>query len=299
MKKIIWLFVMWLGWSAPALAKLNAFACEPEWAALLNELGGAQLRVFTATTALQDPHRIQARPSLIAQARSADLVACTGADLEAGWLPMLLQRAANPKVLPGKPGYFEAAAQVELRDRPATLDRAQGDLHAAGNPHINTDPRLILKVAQALSARLQALDGAHQDEYQRRLADFSARWQAAMDRWQQQAAPLKGVAVVTQHQGWGYLLDWLGMREAATLEPKPGIEPSGAYLAQLLDGLKQQPARMILHAAYQNDRSSQWLSQRAKLPVVALPYTVGGNVRSGDLFALFDDTVNRLLEAAR
>ncbi len=299
MKRLIWLFVMWLGLSTPALAALQAFACEPEWAALLNELGGAQVSVFTATTAQQDPHRIQARPSLIAQARSADLVVCTGAELEAGWLLMLLQRAANPKILPGQPGYFEAAAQVELRDRPATLDRAQGDLHAAGNPHINTDPRHILKVAQALSARLQALDAAHQDAYRQQLADFNARWQAAITRWEQQAAPLKGVAVVTQHQGWGYLLDWLGMREVATLEPKPGIEPSGAYLAQLLAGLKQQPARLILHAAYQSDRSAQWLGQRAKIPVVALPYTVGGNAQSGDLFAVFDDTVNRLLEAAR
>ncbi|MEW5757290.1 MAG: zinc ABC transporter substrate-binding protein [Pseudomonadota bacterium] len=299
MKRIVMLFAIWLGLSAPAMAKLDVFACEPEWAALLHELGGVQLQVFTATTALQDPHRIQARPSLIAQVRNAELLVCTGADLEAGWLPMLLQRAANPKVLPGKPGYFEAAAHVELRDRPATLDRAQGDLHAAGNPHINTDPRLILKVAQALSARLQELDAAHRNEYQQRLSDFSTRWQAAMDRWQQQVAPLRGVAVVTQHQGWVYLLDWLGMHEVAVLEPKPGIEPSGAHLAQLLVGLKQRPARMILHAAYQNDRSAQWLSQRAKIPVVALPYTVGANEQSGDLFDLFDDTVNRLLEAAR
>src|SRR5690349_1911790 len=144
--------------AAPAQAALRVFACEPEWGALVQELGGSLVDVSVATTALQDPHQIQAKPSLIARARNADLVVCTGAELEIGWLPVLLQQSGNAKVQPGQPGNFAAADHVRKLDVPARLDRAQGDVHAAGNPHIQTDPRNIALVAAALGARLQQLD---------------------------------------------------------------------------------------------------------------------------------------------
>src|SRR5215472_4907202 len=125
--------------AGPVRAELNVFACEPEWAALASEIGGDKVSVFTATTAKQDPHQVQARPALIAQLRSADLVVCTGAELEIGWMPVLLRQAANGRVQPGSPGYFEAAQHVRLLDLPTRLDRAEGDIHPSGNPHIQTD----------------------------------------------------------------------------------------------------------------------------------------------------------------
>ena len=124
-----------------AHATLKVFACEPEWDALARELGGDQVEVYAATTAQQDPHRVQARPSLIAQLRQADLLVCTGADLEAGWLPVLLRQARNPAVQPGQPGHFLAADQVTLLEVPTSIDRAEGDVHPQGNPHIQIDPR--------------------------------------------------------------------------------------------------------------------------------------------------------------
>src|SRR5207249_1429012 len=130
-------------WAAPALANLNVFATVPEWGALFEELGGDKVKVYTATTAQQDPHHVEAKPSLIARARGADLVVATGAELEISWLPRVTQQAGNPKVQAGKPGYFEAAAFVTIPDKPARLDRAEGDVHAAGDPHIQTDPRNI------------------------------------------------------------------------------------------------------------------------------------------------------------
>src|SRR5450755_1566458 len=149
----------------PAQAALRVFACEPEWGALVQELGGGNVDVSVATNALQDPHQIQAKPSLISRARNADLVACTGAELEIGWLPVLLQQSGNAKVQPGQPGNFAAADFVRKLDVPAQLDRAQGDVHAAGNPHIQTDPRNIALVANALGARLQQLDPPHAADY--------------------------------------------------------------------------------------------------------------------------------------
>src|SRR4249920_895935 len=145
-------------WAPPALAILNVFATVPEWGGLAEELGGDKVSVYVATNALQDPHHIEAKPSLIARARGADLVVATGAELEIGWLPLVTQQAGNPKIRPGQPGYFEAAPLVPMLEKPTRLDRADGDVHPGGNPHIQTDPRNILRVAGALSRRLADLD---------------------------------------------------------------------------------------------------------------------------------------------
>ena len=281
-----------------AQAALRVLACEPEWGALTQVLGGADVDVAVATNALQDPHQIQAKPSLIARARNADLVVCTGAELEIGWLPVLLQQSGNARVQAGQPGNFAAADVVRKLEVPTVLDRSQGDVHAAGNPHIQTDPRVIAQVAIALGARLAQVDPAHAADYAKRQADFSARWQQAVARWTAQAAPLKGMAVVSQHKGFVYLYDWLGLKEVAVLEPKPGVEPSAAHLQTVLTALKATPARMVVHAAYQDGRPSQWLGQNAGIPVVKLAFTVGGTDAAKDLFGLYDDTVAKLLAAA-
>jgi zinc/manganese transport system substrate-binding protein len=284
--------------ASPAHAALRVFACEPEWGALAQELGGKLVDVTVATSALQDPHQIQAKPSLISRMRNADLVVCTGAELEIGWLPVLLQQSGNDKVQPGQPANFEAARYVRLLEIPGSVDRSQGDVHAAGNPHIQTDPRNIAAVAPALTQRLQQVDGAHAAEYQQRGAQFTQKWQQAMARWATQAAPLKGVPVVSQHKGFVYLYDWLGMKEIAVLEPKPGVEPSASHLQNVLATLKATPARMVIYAAYQDPRASEWMSSNAGIPAVKVPFTVGGTDAAKDLFGLFDDTVARLLAAA-
>lgn len=288
-----------MGVALPAGATLSVLACEPEWGALAQELGGDKVSVYVATTAMQDPHHIQARPSLISHARSSDLLVCTGAELEIGWLPILLRQSGNDKIQPGRPGYFEAASWVRMLEIPARLDRAEGDVHPGGNPHIQTDPRNIALAADALAKRLGQIDPANAAYYQSRHASFSQRWHAAMQRWEKQAAALRGVPIAVQHKGFPYLENWLGLREVAVLEPKPGVEPSSAYLSQLLTQLQKQPARMVIRAAYNDGRPSAWLAEREKIPGVELPFTVGGNARAHDLFGLFDDTVERLLGALK
>lgn len=296
MNRILMVCLLWLPLAAHAA--LNVFACEPEWGALAREIGGRSVKVYTATTALQDPHRIEARPSLIAQMRRADLVVCSGADLEAGWLPLLLREAGNARVQPGRPGYFEATRFVTLLEKPASLDRAQGDVHAAGNPHIHTDPRNIARVGAALAARLTEIDPAGATTYQAQWQAFSTRWNEAIAGWQTRAAPLKNLPVVVQHKSFSYLLAWLGMVEVATLEPKPGVEPSVAHLGRIAAQLQATPARAVLRAAYHSPRPSEWLASRTGIPALALSYTVGGNARAGDLFGVFDDTLDQLLKVA-
>ena len=285
--------------SWPCAAALNIFACTPEWGALAKELGGDKVSVYTATTALQDPHRIEARPSLIARGRSADLVVCTGAELEIGWLPLVQQQSGNPRIRSGQPGYFEATDFVALIEKPARLDRSLGDIHAAGNPHIHLDPRNVAEVAAALGERMAMLDAKEAQLYRERTKGFLDRWREATARWEKQAAPLKDFPLVVHHKTLSYLVAWLGMREVGALEPKPGLPPSTASLTELLAKLKQTPAKAIVRAAYEDPRPSEWLAQRAAIPAVMLPYTVGGSDQAKDLFSLYDDTLARLLAVAK
>ncbi|MFN0313665.1 MAG: metal ABC transporter substrate-binding protein [Burkholderiales bacterium] len=290
-------FIMALAPFTGARAALNVFACVPEWAALVQEIGGDKVSVYQATTALQDPHRVEARPSLVAKMRNADLVTCTGAGLEVGWLPVLLQSAGNRKVAPGQPGHFLAAEFVAKLEIPASLDRAQGDIHPEGNPHIHLNPHNIAAVALELTKRLALVDGANAGYYSTRGAQFQKRWADATQRWERAAAGLKGVRVVAYHKGASYLLSWLGMREMMNMEPKPGIPPSAGHLSILLSNLKTQGADVVLRMAYNDPKAPEWLAERAKLPVAELPFTVGGTPGAKDLFGLFDDTIARLRNA--
>ncbi len=283
----------------PAAAVLNVFACEPEWSALARELGGDKVSVYSATTALQDAHRIEARPSLIARIRSADLLVCSGSELEIGWIPLLLTQSGNSKVHLGSPGYFEASQYVVKLEVPKVIDRSLGDVHPGGNPHVHTDPRNIARVAQALEERMAQIDPANADGYRSRGKAFGERWQAAIARWEQQAAPLKGVPIVVYHKDFSYFINWVGMREAGSLEPKPGIPPTPSHLAELVDRMKNQPAKLIVYAPYNSPQAAEFLSERTKIPAVMLPFTVGGTDKAKDLFGLFDDTIARLLEVVK
>lgn len=283
-------------WNAHAL---EVFACEPEWAALVGELASDAANVVVATSALQDPHRLQARPSLIASIRRADLLVCTGADLEIGWLPLLLRRAGNPKIQPGTPGHFLAADHVRKIEIPTQVDRSQGDIHPQGNPHIHLNPRNVARVAKELTARLVDLDPASATDSEARLADFLDRWQAAVAGWERRAEPLLGLRLVSHHRSFSYLADWLDLKIVATLEPKPGIPPSGAHLAQLLEQLSPQPPVAVIRTPYANEKPSKWLSERLNVPARPLPYTVGGAEAATDLFGLFDVTLASLEELSQ
>ena len=282
----------------PATAALNVFACEPEWASLADELGGERVKTVSATTAYQDPHHIEARPSLISKVRRADLLVCSGSELEVGWLPLLQRQASNAKVLPNSLGYFEASAMVERLDVPIQLDRAldrsMGDVHASGNPHVHLDPRRIKTIAKALHARLVEIDPDGKEYYQKRFINFNQHWQQAINKWQQQAKTLKGKRMVVHHRDWVYLFDWLGIEIAGALEPKPGLPTTAGHLVSLKQSLLSKPATMIVYTAYQNPRGAKRFSQMTNTPAVELPYTVGGAENVNDLFSLFDVTIKRL-----
>lgn len=283
----------------PAYAALKVLATTADWGSLTTELGGDKVNVYTATSALQDVHQVDAKPSLVARARTADLVVANGADLEIGWLPVLLQESGNAKIKPGAQGYFEATSAVRLMDIPTSVDRSMGDIHALGNPHIQLDPRNVASVARALTARLASLDAANAPYYQQRGADFQARWQQAMARWDAQAAPLKGTPVVVIHKDQSYLSRWLGLNQLAAIESKPGVPPSAGHLSELTTKLSVDRPKLILRNAYNDPKAAEWLSQKIGAPVVTLPFSVGGTPEAKDLFGLFDDTLRRLQAAVK
>ncbi len=282
-----------------AQADLNIFACEPEWAALAAEIGGEHVTTYSATTALQDPHYIQARPSLIAKVRQADLVICSGAQLEIGWLPALLQKANNVKVRPGGPGYMEASSYVLRLDATANVDRSQGDIHPQGNPHIQTNPHNVAAVATALVKKMQELDAAQAGVYESAYTDFSRRWQEATLAWEEKAAPLRGKRAITHHKSWVYLEHWLGVEEAENLEAIPGLPPTATHLSKLTNEFADGGAEMIIRSPYQDSKPSLWLSERTGIPAIVLPLTIGGTDEATDLFSLFDDIIDRMLGAIK
>ncbi len=281
--------------ASPAMAALNIFVCEPEWGALVNEIAGSRATVFSATTAMQNPHMVQARPSLVAHARMADLLVYSGAELEVGYLPVILQQSGNDKIQVGKTGNLDASKFVPLIEVPAVLDRSLGDVHPMGNPHIHYDPRNMILVGEELKSRLIQIDPSGAAEYESRYKAFNSRMRAAIKRWEQEAAPLKGVAVIENHKEVSYLFNWLGMPVSGSLEPKPGVEPSAAHLYELVQNQKVHPAKMIVPASNRDPKPSQWLSDQIKIPVVPVPLTVGGSPGAKDLFSLYDDAIKSLL----
>ena len=283
----------------PSQAAVRVLATTADWGALTKELGGERVDVYTATTAMQDVHRVEAKPSLVARARTADLLVANGAELEAGWLPVLLQESGNPRIKRGAEGYFEATSAVTLVEVPSKLDRAMGDIHPYGNPHIHLDPRNVAAVAKALTERLAAVDPEGAEYYVGRGADFSKRWSESIARWQAQASALKDTPVVIMHRDQVYLCRWLGLRELASIEPKPGLPPSAGYLGQLVTRLTASPPRLILLNAYNDPKAAKWLSERIHAPMAVLPYSVGGSPEAKDLFGLYDDTIAKLLGAVK
>lgn len=280
-------------------ADIRVFACEPEWAALATEIGHEHVDAYSATTAMQDPHYIQARPSLIAKVRRADLVICSGAELEIGWLPVLLRKANNRNVMPGSAGYLETSTLVERVDATANVDRSGGDIHPLGNPHVQTNPHNIATVAAALAKRMSELDSDNAANYESAHADFAKRWADAIETWEERAAPLRGHRVITHHKSWVYLERWLGLVEVANLEAIPGLPPTAGHLGQLVSRFESGGADVIIRSPYQDQRASSWLSERSGIPAVVLPLTVGGTDASGDLFGLFDDIIGILLSSSQ
>ncbi len=274
-----------------ANAALNIFACEPEWGSLVAEIGKNKVNIFSATTAQVDPHYIKARPSLLAKMRKSDFVICSGASLEIGWLPIILQAAGSGKVQPGNVGFLQIADIVKTIERPFTIDRKDGDVHPEGNPHLHLNPYNILLAAKEINVRLQKIDPDNASYYEANHQIFNKKWQEAIKKWENEAASLKDMAIITHHTTFAYLENWLGLKRVATLELKPGIPATSSHLEDLIALTKQNQIKLIIRTPFDPQNDSEWLNKKTGIKMLELPFTVDGNKESKDLFSLFDSTI--------
>lgn len=280
----------------PAQA-LEIFACEPEWAALAAEMA-PEARIRSATQVYQDPHYIEARPSLIARLRRADLAVCSGAGLEAGWLPALQQRAANPAVLPGRATLVFAADHVETIGQQEAALFSTAHVHPEGNPHFHLDPERLRQVAAVLSERLGLANPEQAAEYRGNYLRWSLNWQQRLNQWRERARPLQGQKIVIQHTTFDYLWRWLGMEVIADLEPEPGVPPTPGHLASLVEQVRAEQPLAVVHSWYQDPKSARWLAEQTGLPVLSLPSTTAPEQGIARLDQLFDHLLDQLLETA-
>ena len=274
-------------------AMVNIFACEPEWGALAKEIGGEKVKTFSATHAMQNPHYIRARPSLITKARKADIIFCSGAGLEVGWLPLLLQKSGS-NVQPGMEGHLMASEFVNVLEKPIVVDRTMGDVHPEGNPHVHLNPHNISLIAKELTKRLELIDITNQSFYRSRFDNFTLRWEEAINRWEKKSSDLKGMQIVIHHKTFSYLIDWLELIEVASLEIKPGIPPTASHLEELLQQFKTKSPDVIIRTPFDPGDGSIWLSEKISTPAIIMPYTINGNDNIADLFALFENSINLL-----
>ncbi|MDA7705322.1 zinc ABC transporter substrate-binding protein [Rickettsiales bacterium] len=285
-------FAIFTTFSSPALAKINIFTCEPEWRSLAQQIAGDNAIYFSATNSNQDPHHIRAKPSLIAKIIKADLLICTGADLEVGWLPLLLDKAKKD-LQNGQIGNIMAANFVETIQKPKIIDRSMGDVHPHGNPHIHLDPKNILPIAKEIKNRLQKIDSKNQIIYQNNYNNFSQKWQKSIIKWQKKAKNLKNINIISHHRSFSYLFKWLNINEIATLEPKPGINPSPKHLKSIWELTKNTEIKFIIRANHEQKKASDWLHKRSQITTLSLPITIDKNQ---NLFDLFDNIIDNLIE---
>ncbi|MFL0846828.1 metal ABC transporter solute-binding protein, Zn/Mn family [Vibrio parahaemolyticus] len=276
--------------SSPTWA-LDIFVCEPEWKALLQR-HAPEANIYSATTDKQDPHYVQARPSLIAKMRQADLAMCSGAELEVGWLPMLQARSSNTAVQNGAKSMIYAASFVRMLDTHQHVDRSMGDIHAHGNPHVQFAANDMIMLSRVVTQRLQAVDPENAPTYQLNGMKFRAHWRKKLNEWEAKAKPLNGKQVVGYHSTYRYLFDWLGMVQVADLEPKPGVSPTTSHL-QSLTKLDASSFDAIVYSSHQDQRPAMWLQQRTNKPVVQLPLTVS---KEQNLDELYDEVIAELLD---
>jgi zinc/manganese transport system substrate-binding protein len=269
-------------------------------AALAKEVGGDRVRVESLSRGIQDPHFVDANPILAVKLRNADLLVDVGLDLEAGWLPPLVNQSRNAEIQPGRSRRLTAANAVAVLDVPVgPVSRAQGDLHPGGNPHFMTDPRRAAKVAAAIAERLATLDAPNAAHYRQRNEELQKRLAAAMARWQAALAPLKGRKLLTRHRTLTYFLEWSGLVSAGELEPRPGVPPAPSHLAGLVEVARREGVKAIAVENYFDLKSAEVVARHSGAKIVQLPGDVGGEPGIDTYEEYLDVVVRRLAEALR
>jgi zinc/manganese transport system substrate-binding protein len=292
MKKILLAFVITLLFAAPAFAKLRVVATLPWIGSLAGGLGGNGVGVTVLVKPSQDPHQIEAKPSMILAARSADMLIYNGLDLEIGYLPLLFESSRNPGIQPGKPGNLDCSQFIEAIEKQETADRSMGDVHPLGNPHYHLSARNILKIAGGMAHVLSGLDPAQASLYQANLAAFEERWKEKQGQWAK--TPLRGKRYVAYHRFFEYLALEQGFQIVDYVEQKPGIPPSAGHIERLVESMRKSKPDGILTTGYYGVKEVNALSQKTGVRSTVVPHDVGSARGTDDWFSLMDAVLKSL-----
>jgi zinc/manganese transport system substrate-binding protein len=296
--RICWVVVAaCAGFPAAAPAKLRVVTTTPDFAAIASEIGGDRVEVTSLAKPTEDPHFVDAKPSLILKLNRADVLVEGGAELEIGWLPALMDSARNPKILRGAPGNVMANEGVEMLEVPAVLDRSMGGVHAVGNPHFMTDPLMARILAEHLAKVFSQLDSKSSDYFQTNFHRFSGRLNTKLAEWQQRLAPFKGSRIVSYHNSWPYFARRFGLRIDLFLEPKPGIPPTPPHLAQIIRTMREEKIKLIFVEPYLNWRTAETVARQTGATAVLVAQFPGGvKGTEGGYLALMDHLVNAVAQ---
>lgn len=292
MRTILLTMIALLTMTIPAQAKLRVVGTLPDFAAITDELGGERVETVSLIHGTQDPHFVDAKPSMILKVNRADLLICIGMGLEQGWLPVLITQSRNGKVQPGGSGYLDASTFITPKEVVAKPDRAMGDVHGQGNPHYYTSPAELFKVAEGIHARLVQLDPEGKNDYDARWQAFSDKYSSKTGEWKAKLAALKGTKLVEYHKSWVYLLDWMAFTAVGALEPVPGVPPSPGHVSKLLTMVKDRNVRFVFQEIYQPTNLSRIFAEKAGAKLLILPAMVGAE--SG--IKTFWDKFDRIVE---
>jgi len=286
--------------AAPAFAGPRVVTTTEGLAALAREVAGDRATVQSLSRGAQDPHFVDANPLYAVKLRDADLLIDVGLELEIGWLPPLVLQSRNGRIQPGGPGRLTAASAVAVLDVPSgTVNRSMGDLHPGGNPHFLSDPRRAVRVAAAIAERLAALDPGGATAYRARADAFAGRMEVAIAGWTAQLAPVKGRALFTHHRTLVYFLDWTGLRSAGEMEPRPGVPPPPAHLAELVRVAKRDGVKAAVVENYYDPRSDELVARLSGAKLVVVPGDVGGEIAAASYERYIDLLVARVTEALK
>lgn len=282
----------------PAVAStVRVVATVPSLAAIVQEVGGAEVKVTSLSLHTQDPHWVDARPNLALELSRADLLLAVGLDLEIGWLPVLQEGSRNPKIQTGAQGWLDVSTFVNVLDVPTTkIERSEGDLHPGGNPHYLHDPRAAESIAYGIARKLGELDPEHANYFNARAQAFAVHLGEHLSDWEHRLRPLHDRKLVAYHKSWPYLQDWLHFDIVEYIEPKPGIPPNPAHVARVLSTMRQQEVGMIIQMAYYNDGTVQQVSERTGARVVRIPG--GVDYTGGQTYFQHMEEIVALLEGA-
>jgi zinc/manganese transport system substrate-binding protein len=298
MRKSLTILIALLGACTATQAKLNVVATTADLASIASEVGGKHVEITTLARPTEDPHFVDPKPSFIVKLNRADALIEGGAELEIGWLPPLLQGARNPKILPGGSGDIRANAGVEMLEVPTQLDRSKGDIHAAGNPHFLVDPLNAKIVARNIAEAFSKLDPGSASDYRANCERFSSALDAKLAEWTKKLAPCKGECVVAYHNSWVYFAARFGFKIDLFLEPKPGIPPTPAHLAEVITQMKERRAHVILVDYYLDRRTAETVAARTDatvVPVSQFPGAIKGTEQG--YIALLDYLVDSVAKA--